>query len=264
MGSKDIVSRHLLKRIVADLSHYLFHLELKNIEVLETQYQRVEERRADIVVKAHLEGKELLVHIEVQNDNEKTMPYRMLRYYTDIALTWPEYQIKQYLIYIGKKKLNMPDKIARQKLNYQFHLIDMHQVDCQSFLEQDQPDALVLAVLCDFKGQDERKIVHYIIQRLKQLTGDNEAAFREYISMLELLSTNRDLSVNIKEEEKMLSISLRELPSFEIGFEEGRGEEKEEMVINAYKEGIAVNLISKFSKLSLEQVQNILKNQKLL
>jgi len=221
MGNKDIVSRHLLKRVVKDLAHYLFHLDLKNIEVLETQYQRVEDRRADLVVKAQEAGRSLLVHIEVQNTNEKAMPFRMLRYYTDIVLCWPNSEVEQYLIYIGKPKLLMSDAIQQHNINYKYHLIDMHNIDCQTFLKQDKPDALVLAILCDFKGQDEREVIHYIIQRLKFLTKDNESAFREYISMLELLSTNRNLSVNIKEEEKMLTAQLRDLPSFEVGYEEG-------------------------------------------
>jgi hypothetical protein len=52
MGDKDIISKYLIKRIVKDITCYLFHLELNDIEILETQYQRVEERRADIVARA--------------------------------------------------------------------------------------------------------------------------------------------------------------------------------------------------------------------
>ena len=268
MGNKDIVSKHLLKRIVEELSHYLFHLDLKNVEVLETQYQRVEERRADIVVKAEQAGKELLVHIEVQNSNDAEMSFRMLRYYTDIALNWPGSEIEQYLIYIGKPKLIMPEGISQRKIDYAYHIIDMHNIDCQTFLKQDQPDALVLAILCDFKGQDAREVVHYIIKRLKFLTKDNESAFREYISMLELLSTNRDLSVNIKEEEKMLSVRLRDLPSFEIGYEEGI-EVGIEVGIEKEKEKIAKQMlldmdeqtVSKYTGLPLSVVQNLNENK---
>ncbi len=32
----------------------------------------------------------------------------------------------------------------------------MHTIDCEKFLTMDSPDALVLAILCDFKGRDER------------------------------------------------------------------------------------------------------------
>lgn len=37
------------------------------------------------------------------------MPLRMLRYFTDIALAYPNQVIKQYLVYIGRPALRMND-----------------------------------------------------------------------------------------------------------------------------------------------------------
>jgi len=86
MGEKDIVSKHLIKRIIEDISKYLFHLELEKVEVLETEYNRIEERRADIVVKVQQQENISLLHVEIQNNNDATMPLRMLRYRSDIEL----------------------------------------------------------------------------------------------------------------------------------------------------------------------------------
>ena len=103
----------------------------------------------------------------------------------------------------------------------------MHTVDCQALLAQDSPDALVLAILCDFKQRPARDVVHFIIHRLQQLTANNEARFREYMRMLEILSTNRDLDQTIKEEEKMLSqVKHSQLPSYQLGWEDGEIEGK--------------------------------------
>ena len=96
-------------------------------------------------------------------------------------------------------------------------------------LTQDNPDALVLAILCDFKGRPEREVIHYILNRLHQLTAENESRFREYMRMLEVLSTNRALEQMIEEEEKMLSqVDQTRLPSYRIGMQQGmqQGEEK--------------------------------------
>jgi len=49
----------------------------------------------------------------------------------------------------------------------------MHTIDCEKFLKMDTPDALVLAILCDFKGRDEKDVVVYIITRLRELTQDD-------------------------------------------------------------------------------------------
>jgi hypothetical protein len=103
----------------------------------------------------------------------------------------------------------------------------MHLVDCQDLLTQDKPEALVLAILCDFKGRPAREVIHFIIERLQQLTANNESGFREYLRMLEILSTNRDLEKAIEEEETMLSqVKYSQLPSFNIGLKQGLVEGK--------------------------------------
>lgn len=222
MSHKDITSKYILKHIVLDVAQYLLDMKLDNAEYLETQTQRVEERRADLVVKAIQKDKEFILHIEIQSDNQSHMAVRMLRYYTDIALSWPGYDVLQYLIYIGKKPLNMVSGIDRENHQYQYRTIDMHHIDCSVFLEQNHPEAIVLAILCDFKNKDKRQVIRKILNRIAVLTSNNEARYRDCILMLEVLSKNRDLTELLKEEEKMLStIKLEDLPSYEIGIEIG-------------------------------------------
>ena len=69
MADKDIVSKTLLKRLVIDLAHYLFGLDLSEVEVLDTEYQRIEDRRADLLVRARSDT-EFLLHIEIQKEEE--------------------------------------------------------------------------------------------------------------------------------------------------------------------------------------------------
>jgi len=229
MANKDIVSKHIIKRLIEDISKYLFELKLDSLEVLETQYQRIEERRADIVVRVSESNREYLLHIEIQNNNDKLMPNRMLRYRTDISMQWPNEDVEQYLIYIGKKPLAMDAGIKGNGLDYNYHLIDMHTIDCDNFLKQNNPDALIIAILCDFKGKDESEVIHHIITQLKIYHKDNEKGFRESIAMLEILSENRDLKQLVEEEEKMLSeVKIENLPSYNIGFERGEAEGKAE------------------------------------
>jgi hypothetical protein len=53
-----------------------------------------------------------------------------------------------------------------QLLDYRYGLVDMHRVNCAGLLVQDNPDALVLAVLCDFGGREPQEVVSYIVRRL--------------------------------------------------------------------------------------------------
>jgi hypothetical protein len=49
ISAKDIISLDTLKRLTTDLARHLLGLEAEAIELLETQHQPVEDRRADLV-----------------------------------------------------------------------------------------------------------------------------------------------------------------------------------------------------------------------
>ena len=201
MHNKDLISRHLLKRIALDIARILLHLQVDDIELLEpdeaealeTQQTRVEDRRADLVVKVRSQEGDYLLHLESQNDNRPLMPWRMLRYRADIRFAYPGLPIRQYLLYIGRARLTMGDGIDETGLQYRYTLIDMHDLDVSVLLEQEQPDAWVLAILCDFGGRGERDVVRQILRRLLEEAGADEARFRDYLVMLEVLASNRDL-----------------------------------------------------------------------
>ena len=233
-------------------------MDIEAIEVLETETQRIEQRRADLVVLAREDSREFLLHIEIQNDNLAEMPLRMLRYLTDLMLAPPPQRspperhlhrqgglgdgrrysaskprfplpanahgatpprmMKVALVRSLTPALSQRERGAKENT---FTVIDMHQVDCKVFLDRNDPDALVLAILCDFKGRNEREVVREILTRLRALTQTTPQRFGDYLTMLEVLSTNRNLKDCIIEEEKMLNIAIEELPSYEIGMERG-------------------------------------------
>ena len=154
----------------------------------------------------------------------------MLRYYTDIRFAGQRGPIRQFLIYIGSDRLTMPAAIHEPGLlDYHYGLVDMHQINCTGLLVQDNPDALVLAVLCDFGERDPGEVVTYIVRRLRELLGADERGFRDYMAMLEILSENRDLKTQVEEAEQMLTqIDVERMPSFAIGFERGEARGKAE------------------------------------
>ena len=47
MGDKDIVSKDILKRIAVDIARVLLHLKVDRAEIIETEYQTIEDHRAD-------------------------------------------------------------------------------------------------------------------------------------------------------------------------------------------------------------------------
>lgn len=222
MGDKDIISKTLLKHLVRDLATQLMGLAVADVELLETQQQRIEERRNDLLARiTPPDGETFLLHIEIQNDNQALMPYRMLRYLSDILLDHPGVPVRQYLVYIGRARLTMADGFALPDFRYRYRIIDMHEVACDDLLGRDSPDAWVLAILCDFGERLPREIVHDILTRLTERFGADPARLRDYVDMLDILAGNRDLNLDIREELKMLSIDVEKLATYQLGMERG-------------------------------------------
>lgn len=193
------------------------------MDFVDKEFQRIESRESDIVATCYIDGVPSIFHLEIQNDNDATMPRRMLRYYVEIAMEFPRLPIHQYVIYIGKEKLRMKDTLQGVNLDYAYTLIDMHTIDCDELIKMETPDALVLAILCDFKGRDETQMLFEITKKLKEMTGENEWLFGQKMLMIEVLSENRHFQHILKEVENMLrNITLEQLPSYELGVERER------------------------------------------
>ncbi len=125
MANTDIISKSLIKEVVKDLAIYLLGLKITSLQELNTERQRVEVRHADIVMLAKDEDKqEFILHLELQHNNHQHMALRMLRYYTDIALTYPTLPVKQYVIYTGSKPLTMNASIRQSGLDYRYTLLN--------------------------------------------------------------------------------------------------------------------------------------------
>ncbi|RLA06980.1 MAG: hypothetical protein DRQ51_07590 [Gammaproteobacteria bacterium] len=81
---KDIISKKIITAITREIAHYILKINITDIQLVDKELLRIEHREADIVAICKINNKEQILHIEIQNNNDKTMPNRMLRYYTDI------------------------------------------------------------------------------------------------------------------------------------------------------------------------------------
>jgi hypothetical protein len=226
MGEKDVVSKEILKHIARDISKHILHIEVKeDMELIRHEFTRVESRESDLLYK---NGDEV-IHIEIQNDNHNQMHLRMHRYLSDILFEHESKIVKQYLLYIGKAKCNMKNSIKIKNLDYNYAIIDMRDLPCESFLYSDDPSALVLAMLCDFEGKEKQLVVNTILKRLRELNDDRE--YRNYLKMVNIYSTNRGLEKEVEKGVKMLTVDIEKTPFYKIGLERGQLKERYENAI---------------------------------
>ena len=254
---KDIIFKDVIKELVKDIAKYILNLPIEDdIELIDKEFTRIEKREADIVFIYQKQ----IIHIEIQNSNDKKMNLRMLRYLSDIAFEFPDYQITQYLIYIGKEKLNMIPYYNNVGINYSFTLIDMKKLDCEIFLNSKKPELAVLAILCDFKDKDKNKVIEKILENIKKYS-KTKNQFNKNLEMLIILSTNRNLEKEIKKGIEMLrDLDIEKIPFYKEGIEEGielglvKGK-----VLAFYELGVSIEDIAKKLNLSKEEIINILR-----
>jgi len=219
MGKKDIVSKEILKHIARDISKHILHIDIKeDMELIDKEFTRIEARESDLLFQ---NGDEI-VHIEIQNNHHPQMHLRMCRYYTDILFLYEDYKISQYMLYIGKKRCYMKSQIKRDKIDYSYGIIDMRDIPCQSLLSSDDPSAVVLSILCDFEDRDKQIVVNTILIRLKELSDERE--YEDYLKMVNILSTNRELEDEVEKGVEMLSVDMEKTPFYQLG--EKRGEKR--------------------------------------
>jgi len=188
--NKDI--NDIIKSLLKEFINTLLGLKVNNINLIDEEFERVESRRTDIVAVA---DNDKIIHIEIQSAYDKLIPLRMLRYYSDIKMRFLNYPIYQYVVFLGKG--NLKNTLEDVKLNYSFEFIDMKKIDCEVFLDKDNPNDLVFAILCDFKGKNLKNVVEYITNKLISIT--DERGFKKYMLSLKEFSSLRNLREIVKE-----------------------------------------------------------------
>jgi len=255
---KDIISKEILKHIAKDLSKHILKIDIKeDMEIIDKEFTRVETRNSDLIFK---NGDEI-IHIEIQNDNHPKMHLRMIRYLSDILYEYEELELKQYLLYIGKQKCSMKDSIKKHQLDYGYTIIDMREIPCEALLNSSDPSAIVLSILCDFKDRDKQIVVNTILKRLKEFSDERE--YKNYLKMVNILSTNRNLEDEVEKGANMLSVDIEKTPFYRMG--EKRGEKMGEkrgglqMAATMIEEfNLSVDAVAKKLNISIDELRKYL------
>ena len=120
----------------------------------------------------------------------------------------------------------MLDHVQARKWRYCYNIMDMRRLDGEHFLRSGNPDALVLAILCDIGGEPEPVVTH-IVEELRRLHGDQLDSLRNSLLKLENLARNRNLQNLVKEKYKMI-VNIEELATYQEGLERGQVQGREE------------------------------------
>jgi hypothetical protein len=167
----DKIFKENVEKIGLNLLRKLFDLQLEDVEKANATLPRTLERRADYACIATnvATQKRMVQHVEVQAKVHEFMESRMLFYY---ALYHELYHlpVKQYVIYLGNGKWTGKTTIEHENLNFSFEVIVLNTVDYNLFLDADEPEEIILAILADFKGEKNAEVIKKILVCLRNKT----------------------------------------------------------------------------------------------
>ncbi len=225
----DKIIKENLKESVNVLIKKVLGIDGKTIKSLVTKFQITDEREADFIFQIETtEGKSFILHVEFQTSNDKKMIYRMLRYYTYIRQNY-DLPVRQCVFYIGHSKLRMEKELDQDSIKFVYELIDMRTVSWKAFIESENPEDIIMAVLCHPKNTNKKWMIREILNKLKGRVRE-ETLFSKYIRQLEVLSQLRDLQKIVMDEENKMAITydLNKDIRYQQGLE--RGEERGEVI----------------------------------
>jgi len=240
---------------------------------LSEKLPRTIERETDSLYLIELEnGKEELLHLEFQSQDDRLMIYRMGVYH-GLALAKYFKPISNVVIYLGSGKSKMRNHLLPEEIFSGFELISINTIDSKELIQSQIPEILILGVLGKYQKEHTEQILSSILKKLKKLSKSRKD-LEKFQQQLIILSRLRKLE---KETIKILdampieydiekdylyqqgeTIGLEKGESIGLVKGESIGIEKAGQIIDLYKKGNSATQISKFTGISLIAIEKII------
>jgi hypothetical protein len=169
-------------------------LQIVKSETLRTKMQHTKERDPDELSTVWLsDGSKKVLHAEVHLKDEDDINYRLCEYYAMLKRKNSKLDLIQYVIYIGDET---PKHIVgywiTDVLNFKYRVIILKDIPYKVFLDSDNPETVVLAILANFQGTQPESVGIEIANRIKNLA-KSDAQKEKYYTQLRVLSNVRKL-----------------------------------------------------------------------
>ncbi len=262
IAAYDKIIKENLTALLPRLLH-LFNIDIQSSADIKENMQRTKERKPDLLQRIiDTLGNIFILHVEFQvAEEKKKMVYRMIEYCIMLMGRY-EMEVVQYVIYLGEDEPNPVTEIKRKNLWFKYNFVWIKNIDFEFFLNSDNPDDIIFAILGNFKDQSDEVVAEKIIERLNEKK-TSELGFEKSIEQLRMLSNLRKLQPKI--DTIMEKISKYFVEENDYFYNKGRNLEKKIFVTNLI-ENVNFNFsnsdIASLASVSVEFVEQIRKELK--
>lgn len=194
----DKIFKENIEAVIPNLMQNVLGITAIFMEELPDDVQHTKERKPDVLKKViDNQGNIFILQIEFQVANDGDMVHRMLDYK---GMLIRKYQLPtyQYVIFLGKGKTKMVAELQNIDLKFKYNLLAINSVDYKIFLNSNQPEEIVLAILANFEKESPENALKQIVARLEETT-DGDLALRRYFKQLRILAQLRKLEQKLKD-----------------------------------------------------------------
>jgi hypothetical protein len=255
----------ILKEIFSEAIGTIYYLATgkkigKKVKVISAEISLVKTFRPDILIEADSE----IIQVEIQAQQDKTLPKRMCQYYYAIIEKYKK-EPTQIVLFVGKGK-PPPSEFRTPKLTLKYKVLDMKKIDPDVFIKSKKPGEVILGILAGrFKDKPEiiKKVKKRIVEILK-----NEEKIIKYIDSISFLAGLFDIEIKVKPMPIQVDIRKTFLYKWgkEEGLKEGLKEGEQKGIIKGIKQGkqeglkeaILLDVQIKFGKSKVKEVKTLL------
>jgi len=251
----------ILKEIFSEAIGTIYYLAIgkkigKKVKVILAEISLVKTFRPDILVDADGE----IIQVEIQAQQDKTLPKRMFRYYYAILEKYKK-EPTQIVLFVGKGN-PPPSEYKTPKLTLKYRVLDMKKIDPDVFIKREKPGEVILGILAG-KFKDKPRIIKKVKRRIVEIV-KNEEKIIKYIDSISFLSGLFDIEIKVKP--MPIQVDIRKTFLYKWGEEEGekRGivkglkEGEKRGLVKGLKEAILVGTQLRFGYQKAKQIRNFL------
>lgn len=229
MSAYDKIFREISPHFLSVLIERVLKLDIVEFEELKDKLQVTRQTETDALRKVtDFRGNTYILHIEIESRNDPSMAARMADYFTTLHLIY-KLPVKQYVIYIGDEPCRIADRLVLPDMKFNYTLIVLSAIPYRMFLEAEQPEVQVLALLGDLEGKPPESIALEVLQVIME---DPRAESDRYkrLKQLRMLAQLRNFEFDYDKIQEDFMFSIAEIfkeerdPFFKRGLK--RGEEK--------------------------------------
>lgn len=260
----DPVCKFLVESFPTEFAIWLLGKPIELIELSPSELS-LEPIRADALIL--LQSDEVVLHLEFQTQPKPNIPFRMIDYRLRVHRRFPNKRMRQVVIYLSptSSELVQQTSFILENTRHDFEVIRLWEQPTELFLET--PALLPFAVLT--QATDKTQILRQVAQKIDQIpeqriqSNITGSSFVLAGLVLERETIGKILKRDIMRESTTYQWIIEEglEEGRQQGLQEGQIEERHRVVLNLLNEGLSIDLISRVTGLSVEEIQKIQANQ---